>query len=624
MSLFNELKRRNVFRIAGIYAVVGWILMQVAGTLEESLNLPAWFDSVITAGLLIGFPIALLLAWAFEMTPEGVKPTELLSEDESSLPSSKKMEGLILIGIVAVLGMGTWQQMNDDPQDSVNHKNTTQNDIKSKFSTTFDISSDKSAELAISPNSIAVLPFKDLSQAGDQEYFSDGMAEEIINVLVRIDALKVTSRTSAFQFKGRNKGIPEIAKHLKVRYILEGSVRKSGKKLRITAQLIDANNDKHLWSDTFDRPLTTENIFAIQGEISNAILTELSEHLNFASKIKVNQSTSNLTAYELYLKAKPLFLKRKDLDIADQLLEQATLLDPKFAKAWEIRAALQTLMVSYNYTEKTFEHQSKRLFEFANKALAIEPDSAVAIASKALAMYDQIFNLVEKADMSQILADYNTALKIEPQNASAHNWKGLLFQSGGYLEKARASFQSCLDYEPFYSPCSANMEIVLAELGRDKEAINLYLSSLNRGLRKTESSPALAAMARLNMEILFKTSTNHKVLLAGWPKHDELYQAFKNPNEDHSDLVIEIMKFLKTNTHKLTQEVDIMLNPLGKIPEASVLGMWDAINYRGRQTAKFKAFIRNSGIYDFWIKTGYPPQCRQLSDSKIKDDFECD
>ena len=553
------------------------------------------------------------------MTPEGVKPTEAL-DDNSNVKTDNRFEILILFGLTVVIALAGWQQFNQPEQKVVSEEKAliVKNSIPIK-----DSPATKPVQEEISENSIAVLAFKDLSKAGEQEYFSDGMAEEIINVLVRIDALKVTSRTSAFQFKDSNKGIPEIAKQLKVRHVLEGSVRKSGDTLRITAQLIDANNDKHLWSNTFDRPLTTENIFAIQGEISNAILAALGEQLSFPSKIIVNQSTSNLTAYELYLKARPLFLFRKDLDVADQLLEQATKLDPKFAKAWEIRAALQALMFSYNYTDRTIEQQNEKLFEFADKALSIEPNSALSIASKALVMYDQVYIMEKVVDMSQILADYNAALEIEPKNASARNWKGLLLQNVGYLEKSLASFQSCLDYEPYYSPCSQNMELVLAELGRDKEAIDLYLSSLNRGIRKIGSMPALAAMARLNMEILFKTSTNHKALLEGWPKHDELYQAYKNPNDDHSDLLREIKKYLKDKSN-VGQDVDVMLNPIGNIPQENSLGIWDAINHIGRQSLEFKNFIRNSGIYNLWIKIGFPPQCRPRPDSTVEDDFECD
>ena len=616
MNIFKELKRRNVFRVAGIYAVVGWILMQVASSLEASLKLPEWFDSVITAGLLIGFPIAILLAWAFEMTPEGVKRTENETQDNQSV-TSNKMDGLILIGIVAILSMGIWQQFNKNDLDS----RLRGNDQGAKNNSVIPAKAGIQKEEAesIQDNSIAVLPFADLSPTGNQEYFSDGIAEEILNVLVRIDALKVTSRTSAFQFKGSNKGIPEIAQQLKVRYVLEGSVRKSGDAIRITAQLINALDDKHLWSSTYDRALTTQNIFAIQDEIANAILLALGDRLDLPSKINISQSTSNLTAYELYLKAKPLYLARVDLDVADQLLEQATNLDPGFAKAWEIRAALQMLMGYYNYSDMTVDQQSEKLFEYADKALAIEPNSAIAIASKALMKTDEIFSLETAIDLSQNLADYNKALKIDPQNASAHNWKGLLLHYGGFLEEAIVSFQSCLDYEQFYAPCSENMEIVLAELGRDKEAINLYLSSLNRGIRNVSGSHPLAAMARLDMEVLFKTLTNHKALLSGWPKHDALYQAYKNPNSDHSELIQDAEKYMKNND-SVIQDIDIMLNPLGRMPENVMLGLWDATNHKGRQSLAFKNFIKKSGIYDFWIAIGFPPQCRVIGE----DDFECD
>ena len=220
MNLFKELKRRNVFRIAGIYAVVAWILMQVAGTLEASLKLPEWFDSVVTAGLMIGFPIALLLAWAFEMTPNGVKRTSDGTDEQ--LVSTSKIDGLILLGIIIVIGLGIWQQMNPKQQDSGDITDSKNNNSVIPVKTGI-----QKPKETIQPNSIAVLPFTDLSPNKDQEYFSDGMAEEILNVLVRVDALKVTSRTSAFQFKGQEIGIPEIASQLKVRHIVEGSVRKS-------------------------------------------------------------------------------------------------------------------------------------------------------------------------------------------------------------------------------------------------------------------------------------------------------------------------------------------------------------------------------------------------------------
>ncbi len=287
-NIFSELKRRNVFRVAGVYAVVGWVLAQISTTLEEALGLPAWFDALIVALLLLGLPVAIVFAWAFEMTPNGVVRTESVPEGESiTADTGHKLDYAIVAGLILLIAMVVWQKTGSDavvadsaPVDAVAQVADTKADAAS----------------------IAVLPFADLSPQGDQEYFSDGISEEILNVLVAVDGLEVTSRTSSFQFKGGELGIPAIAKLLNVRHVVEGSVRKSGETIRVTAQLIDAANDKHLWSQTYDRPLSVENIFSIQDEIAKAIVGALSQTLGVGSlePVRVSATTSNLSAYELY------------------------------------------------------------------------------------------------------------------------------------------------------------------------------------------------------------------------------------------------------------------------------------------------------------------------------------
>ena len=211
-NLFTELKRRNIFRVAGVYAVVGWILMQVAALLENSLNLPPWFDTVITAALLIGFPIAVLLAWAFEMTPEGVKRTESVEDGDSITgQTGRRLDFAILGGLVVVIGLVGWQisrpkQLTTD-------------------SPVFDEQAPEPLHLA---QSIAVLPFVNMSPDKDQEYFADGISEEILNALVKVTKLRVAGRTSSFSFKNSDNNIKEIGEILNVSHILEGSVRKQG------------------------------------------------------------------------------------------------------------------------------------------------------------------------------------------------------------------------------------------------------------------------------------------------------------------------------------------------------------------------------------------------------------
>ena len=239
MGLFAELKRRNVIRVAGVYIVSGWILVQVATALEESIGLPEWFDGLIVALLLIGLPVAIIFAWAFEMTPEGVVRTEAVPEGESITPETgRKLDVTLAIAIVALVIVIIWQSSTAPEPAAI--------EPVAKESAEPDVPSDAS---------VAVLPFADMSPDGDQEYFSDGLSEEILNLLVRADAIDVVSRTSAFQFKNTTLGIPEIAAELNVRHVVEGSVRKSGQTVRVTAQLIDAVTERHLWSDTYDLSL---------------------------------------------------------------------------------------------------------------------------------------------------------------------------------------------------------------------------------------------------------------------------------------------------------------------------------------------------------------------------------
>ena len=219
MGFFAELKRRNVIRVAGVYIVVGWILVQVATAFEESLGLPSWFDGTIVALLLIGLPVALIFAWAFELTPEGVVRTEAVPAGESiTTETGRKLDFALSIAIIALIAVIVWQS-STRPQPAA----------------TAAVVEEQRSE---TPNdaSVAVLPFADMSAAGDQEYFSDGLTEEILNLLVRADQIDVVSRTSSFQFKGTTLGIPEIAAELNVRHIVEGSVRKAGDTIRVTAE----------------------------------------------------------------------------------------------------------------------------------------------------------------------------------------------------------------------------------------------------------------------------------------------------------------------------------------------------------------------------------------------------
>ena len=608
-----------MFRVAGVYAVVGWVLTQIATTLEDAMQLPAWFDGVIVALLLVGFPIALVFAWAFELTPEGVVRTESVPEGESiTADTGRRLDYAIIAGLVMLAVLSALRIGDPAPATVATPATTSEAPERSAESA-------QPQELPISDASIAVLPFADLSPAGDQEYFSDGIAEEILNVLVRTEGLDVTSRTSAFQFKGAGLGIPEIAKALRVRHVLEGSVRKSGETIRVTAQLIDADNDKHLWSDTFDRPLTAENIFAIQDEIAEAIVAALNEELGVSrlEHVDVAPTTENLDAYELYLKARPLFLARRNLDVADELLARATERDPQFARAWEMRAAVQTLAVEYLFSDATREEAEQRGEEFARRALDIDPNSSLALAVRAKVVGNAAESLARKADMGLLLDQLSEALRIDPRNDSALNWRGRLYALVGELENSLADFERCVEFEPGYVPCIVNRHAVLAAQGRDDEALQVMQRALDNG-RWFSDYIVLPLLARKDEPLAFKLATNSPRLLAGWPGHDELWDAYRHPDRDHIELAESIQNFLvaegrdSADSTETLHIVAISLRSDWRTFDPVML--WDASLQRYRRGEAFKTYMRDSGVYDYWRQRGFPPQCRPLGDN----DFECE
>jgi TolB-like protein len=252
-KFIEEIKRRNVFKVAVVYIIAGWLTMQVVDVMFPALNIPDWFTSAIAALVIIGFPFALIFAWAFEMTPEGIKLEKDVDRSESiTSQTSKKLNGTIIAILAVALGFM----------------------LVDKFLLTDD-ASEATGEIAavdIKP-SIAVLPFVNMSDDKDNEYFSDGLSEELLNLLAKIPALHVAGRTSSFQFKGTNEDLRLIGEKLNVANVLEGSVRQSGTKLRITAQLINADTGYHLWSETYDRELT--DVFAIQDEIAANVVSAL-------------------------------------------------------------------------------------------------------------------------------------------------------------------------------------------------------------------------------------------------------------------------------------------------------------------------------------------------------------
>jgi len=323
MSLFTELKRRNVLRVAIAYAVVAWLLLQVSDTLVPALRLPEWFHSGVALLLILGFPVALLFAWAFEMTPDGLKKERDIDQSQSIAKVAGRKLDFVIIGLLVVaLGYFGYDKFVLDPQrdavvlESAGQQNA---DTTAEF-----VQIDQPAESA--QPSIAVLAFVNMSDDSGNEYFSEGLSEELLNLLVKIPELKVAARTSSFSYKDKDVSVAQIGVELNVTHILEGSVRKAGNHVRITAQLIKADDGFHLWSETFDRAL--DDIFVIQDEIAKAIVAELKVNL-FGTMPVVRKTDPEV--YSLYLQGNYFGSLRgaENLEKAVVALKQALAIDPE-------------------------------------------------------------------------------------------------------------------------------------------------------------------------------------------------------------------------------------------------------------------------------------------------------
>jgi TolB-like protein/Flp pilus assembly protein TadD len=373
MSLFNELKRRNVFKVAIAYIVVAWFVLQVADVVLNNITAPGWVFKSLMLFVALGFPFAMIFAWAFEMTPEGLKRESDVDRSQSITPVTGKKLNMLITGLlVLALGYFAYDKfVLSAGRDAALVEATTQAVTDTPAP---DVQAPAEAE-----KSIAVLPFVNMSSDAEQEYFSDGLSEELLNLLAKIPELKVASRSSSFQFKGEKFDLKEVAQKLDVAHVLEGSVRKSGDQLRITAQLIKAEDGYHMWSETYDRSL--DNIFAIQDEISAAVVEALKiELLGEAPRAEVVDPE----AYALVLKARYLYAKwgKENFENAVAAYQQALAIDPGYAEAW---AGLSVTYLSQTQSGYLTSDKGVILARHAvEKALEVNPDLAAAWARLAL------------------------------------------------------------------------------------------------------------------------------------------------------------------------------------------------------------------------------------------------
>lgn len=610
-DIFTELKRRNVFRVGAVYVVTAWLLAQAGDLAAENFGAPDWVMQMFMVMLALGVPIALIFAWAFEITPEGIKKEKDVDRTQSITPTTgRKLDRFIilLMGIALVYFAVTHQW---GAEDSV---------------------PEAGPQIAVG-KSIAVLPFANMSDSPEHEYFSDGISEELLNLLAKIPELKVAARTSSFSFKGKDVDIPTIARQLGVETVLEGSVRRSGNNVRITAQLINASDGFHLWSDTYTREL--DDIFVVQDEIAAHIADALRVTLDIQDQGAVTaQPTANLQAYESVLRGRHLFLQRgeRPLNAAIREFERAVELDPEYAEAWSGLGLVYGVLFLYTGAMEQAESVARSV-EMAKRAIELDPSIGETYALLA-------FGAEVDEQMSESYDYHQRAMELSPNDATLLTWYSEFISNMGYAQEALERAKRAYALDPLSPIVVIDLAYALLETRNPAQALPHAEFVWNGGLHEIFVWNAkFLALIRLER---FDEALAWVEQLPPEPGESEsegdqqravartFVNALAQPSDENRARAINAIQ--STEGRGTTSNRARFLAELGahdaafEVLEQSLWGdrnayqllffpAWDDL----RDDPRTMALIERMGIADLWRKIGPPPGCRVVGDS-----FECD
>ena len=478
MSFFSELQRRNVTRVAIAYVAASWLLIQVVETLFPVFGLSAALVRIVAISLFIGLPLILIFSWLYELTPAGLRLEKDVDRSASvAHHTGKKLDRAIIVVLTLALGFFAIDKFVLDPA----------RDAKREESVARQARGDALVE-SYGDKSIAVLPFVNMSADADQEFFSDGISEELLHLLAAIPELRVISRSSAFLYKGKDIDIPTIAAQLNVAHILEGSVRRSGNQVRITAQLIEARSDTHLWSETYDR--TLNDIFATQDEIAAAVVERLKLTLLSNAAPRVRQTDPD--AYALFLQARHFRLQATAdaYEKAQQLYQEALDIDPDYPRAWEGLAEIYVFQVLYGLRPVDETYRLAR--EAINRALAIDPQFGVGVAGLGwiAILYDH--------DTVAAARHFERAFMLNPTDLDVISGVSYLAESMGRLDTAIAFKEYAVARDPMGPIGHFDLAATSLDNGRPEDAE----ASIRIGLSLRPDH--IGAQYRLGMALLLQ------------------------------------------------------------------------------------------------------------------------
>ena len=596
-NFYTELKRRNVFRVGLAYVVVSWIALQFVDVVQEPLDLPLWLPKVVIVLLAIGFPIALIISWAFELTPEGLVKTAHADKNNSiTARTGRKINNLIISGLaLAVVFLLVERFFPDSGQPGA-----------------------PVPEAQAAKPSIAVLPFVNMSGDPEQEFFSDGMTEEILNVLAKNRALRVAGRTSSFAFKGKNEDMRVIGRDLGVDYLIEGSIRKGADAVRITTQLVKADDGFHVWSETYDRKLT--DIFVVQDEIARAISDALKVSFGGSdNEPNLANQTGNMAAYDLYLQARDAHKNRR-IPEALELAERVTLAEPDFAPGWAVYAQALALSPNWIFDDEPMESAAAfaRAFIAAQKALILDPNSVEALGALANVYRTRL-------QWSDAGETYLKALSIDPDSPVILEDYVEFLIAVGKVQAALPLARKLIDLEP-------QVPIYLHGIVQAYWAMGDFATALPYAEKEYALGPDLSFMASEYAQVLWFNGHRDKareVLAAS----DAIPEKMRVTVETWFDILEHGQDGLTPEQVKLSMTDPIHLSYLNRTDDFFALlsrmvklGWWgDFFTFSPdtqahRKLPGFKNHVQELKLVEYWRKDGWGDYCKPAGN----DDFTCE
>lgn len=616
MSFFDELKRRNVFKVGVAYVIVAWLLIQIVATVFPILALPDWTVRFITIVIIIGFPIAIFLAWAYELTPEGIKPTQSVDPEESITKSTGQKLNYIIISLMALaivfLVIDNYVLVEKGSVESVEKtkaqpvsKQTPPKEKATKL-------------LNILPNSVAVLPFENMSPDKNNAYFAAGLHEEILNQLAKLKNLNVIARTTMLHYANTDEPTSQIASELKVKTVMEGSVRYAEGRVRVTAQLIDGREGVHIWSETYDRPF--KDIFGIESDIAMNVANAMAVQFSVEEQSEIEKMpTTSPEAYALFLSATDQINQgtREGTKLALERIDRGLELDPESAFLWSLKASSYTYATVF-YPGLRTEYLNTAA-QAAQKALEINPSSPsphVALGMiatnqgqwqraddefrKAVELGMPIFALepmaVFQLNVGRIDEAYKNILKVrerDPLNNNVAGWELVLLDILGNTEAVVEKYHEGKELFKAWPIGQGAVYMSLLGSGNIRKAMDLALNTFPQPLKVT---------------VLKDLDTPDKILI-------ELHTFYV---KNKSDLQTNSVYLAALAAHFADQRMASNILSENIVP-LNTHFLWRSVFRETRKQAGFKELVRHLGLVDYWKEYGWPDLCKPVGE----DDFEC-